>query len=1008
MKINEPVTNKEIDFPPGKILVSKTDLKGNITYCNRAFIQISGFTEWELLGNNHNIVRHPDMPPEAFLDLWDTIQSGKPWTGIVKNRAKSGDHYWVKANVAPIYKDGELDEFISVRTQPSREEIDSAEILYQAIEAGRATLDPKPSDKILAFMQSFSIKTLLTSTVVATVVLLFLIGLMISNNVPHMTIFIVLGVMGLFTAVFGFSLTYYVTAPLGYAREKLQQVSQGNYFDWVETKRDDEIGRMLQTIKATQIKLGFDVLDARETAAESTRIKTAVDAASTNLMLADADYNIIYINEATRQMFADAEQEIQTQIPGFKTDSLVGSSMDKFYQQPGQQQQLMDTLVKTDETELKLADRVFKVILNPVFDTNNERIGLAVEWRDRTEYLKHQQEEQERLAHERAIALENLQIRTALDNVSSNVMLADKDRNIIYMNQTVQKMFADAEASIRQEMIDFNASELMGTKLDQFHERPTEQAEILENLVQRYESEILLGQSTLSFIANPVINSEGERLGTAVEWNNRTGEVAVEDEIESIVAGAKSGDLEKRISLDDKSGFFKHLGIGINALLDSVVEVINDIAIVMGEMADGNLTKPIVKNYSGVFNSVKQDVNGTLKHLEKTIRVLSETADKVATASDEISSGNNSLSARTEQQAASLEETAASMEELTSTVKNNAENAQQANQVAASARQLAEKGGEVIGRTVSAMDEINSASNEIAEIIGVIDEIAFQTNLLALNASVEAARAGDQGRGFAVVATEVRNLASRSADSAKEIKELIHDSVNKVEAGAKLVNESGDTLNEIVTSVKKVGDIVAQIAAASTEQSAGIDQVNSVVTQLDEMTQQNAAMAEQTSVASASAYDKAKAMNNTMRFFSVRANPDEPWQDEIVEQSAGIDTTGEGELDFFAARTAHLAWRERIRSFLDGKKSLTHKEAVSHRDCILGKWLYSSGMDTYGHIEDMQIMEKEHETMHAIIREIIDLKNNGDTLSAETQYKEIEKLSGKIVALLKKVERQVS
>jgi methyl-accepting chemotaxis protein len=209
------------------------------------------------------------------------------------------------------------------------------------------------------------------------------------------------------------------------------------------------------------------------------------------------------------------------------------------------------------------------------------------------------------------------------------------------------------------------------------------------------------------------------------------------------------------------------------------------------------------------------------------------------------------------------------MEELTSTVRNNADNAQQANQLAVMARQKAEEGGDVVGRAVDAMEDIKSSSNKIAEIIGVIDEIAFQTNLLALNASVEAARAGEQGRGFAVVATEVRNLAGRSATAAKEIKELIQDSLGKVDNGAVLVNESGGTLGEIVSGVKKVGDIVSEIAAASREQSAGIGQVNQAVTSMDEMTQQNAALAEQTSAASASLSEKASDMNQLISLFTI-------------------------------------------------------------------------------------------------------------------------------------------
>jgi len=348
----------------------------------------------------------------------------------------------------------------------------------------------------------------------------------------------------------------------------------------------------------------------------------------------------------------------------------------------------------------------------------------------------------------------------------------------------------------------------------------------------------------------------------------KIGEV-IEGDIQSLVDGARSGDLGQRINLAGKSGFFETLSSGINQLVDSVDDVFNDIAKAMNYVAEGDLTKPIENTYQGSFEELKLDINKTMANLEKIVAELRESGDVITTASDEISAGNNNLSSRTEQQASALQETASSMEQLTSTVKNNADNAQQANQLAASARQTAEKGGEVVSQAVQAMDAINSSSNQIAEIIGVIDEIAFQTNLLALNASVEAARAGEQGRGFAVVATEVRNLAGRSATAAKEIKGLIQDSAGKVKAGAELVSASGETLTEIVTGVKKVGDIVSEIAAASQEQSAGIDQVNQAVTSMDEVTQQNAALAEETSAAALSMNEKAREMDGMMGFFTL-------------------------------------------------------------------------------------------------------------------------------------------
>lgn len=343
----------------------------------------------------------------------------------------------------------------------------------------------------------------------------------------------------------------------------------------------------------------------------------------------------------------------------------------------------------------------------------------------------------------------------------------------------------------------------------------------------------------------------------------------IQGDIQQLVDAALNGELNNRIDLSDKQGFFKEMSSGINRLIDSVNKIFEDASSTMQHLAQGNLTNPIKNEYIGQFDELKNNINETISNLESTITSLSESSEIVNSTSREISDGNNNLSARTEHQASALEQTAASMEQLTSTVKNNADNTNQADQLATSAKTTAVKGGEVMQEASKAMEEINQSSQKIAEIIGVIDEIAFQTNLLALNASVEAARAGEQGRGFAVVATEVRNLAGRSATAAKEIKDLINDSVKKVEAGVNLVNQTTRSQSEIVESITRVGSIIAEISAASQEQSEGIEQVNAAVTSMDEVTQQNAALAEQTSAAATALSEQAGEMSQMMDFFTV-------------------------------------------------------------------------------------------------------------------------------------------
>lgn len=676
-------------------------------------------------------------------------------------------------------------------------------------------------------------------------------------------------IIGLF--VIGGVFSRVVSRPLRKLADGMRNMAEGNadHSQRLRITSSDELGDLAGFFNQAVEKFGQIIEDMGHRENQATRIKTALDCVTTNVMVADRDNTIIYMNPAVQRMFRNAAEVLGERLPGFDPDTLVGENIDRFHANPGHQEKLLKNLQETYESRIEVGERTFRIIANPVINEQGERLGTAVEWADLTAELQALAEEQQRLEKERSRANENLRIRTALDNVSSAVMVADQDFNIIYLNPALQQMFVDAQKALQQVLPGFDANRLVGANMDMFHKDPAHQRRLLGEMTTSVENQVEVAGLTLRINANPVVDDAGTRLGTVVEWENRTEEVAVENEIERIVSAARAGKLDERIPLAGKVGFFELLASGINDLLELVDNIFGDIAGAMEQMAEGDLTHPIANTYQGAFGRVQSDVNTTIRNVESIVRQLHDAANSISTASREITSGNNNLSARTEQQASALQQTAASMEELTSTVRNNAANARQADKLSSDAAEVATRGGDVVGQAIAAMGKINESSKRIAEIIGVIDEIAFQTNLLALNASVEAARAGEQGRGFAVVASEVRNLAGRAAEAAKQIKTLIQASVAQVEGGTRLVNESGETLSEIVDGVKKVSDIIAEIAAASEQQSAGLDQVNQAITAMDESTQQNAALAEQTSAASASMSEKANDMDRLVGFFKV-------------------------------------------------------------------------------------------------------------------------------------------
>lgn len=894
-------TTEEYVLTDTDLIVSKTDLKGIITYINDDFIRIGGFSKQELIGAPHNILRHSDMPKAAFADMWETLKSGNSWSGIVKNRTKAGGFYWVRANVMPILENGIITGYLSVRNKPIAAEISSAATLYRDMNLGKSKVkldagEVVQSGVVTAIKRAFrdvSVKSKLATLAATSILSIAFIafygsyGLNVTRSVMSENMHeIELHAKGINLSreiqyEFKVQIQEFKNVLLrGQNSEALAKYSMA--FDEQAKKvtqhlhdLNEIMADMPEKDVVTIIKLSAthhaEVTDKYRLALKSYQIGNPESAFAVDAMVKGIDRT--FADEVEKLvMFNQVEidkhiREGKTSLESISSQFEINAAVMGF----GIALFLLIWSISTSRSVIERLHRAAKLIADMSEGKNievnayskNELGKIMKSIKMLSVKVKFE------AAEDRREATEMRRIKMALDEVRLPVTLSNSQNEFIYMNIAATKMWQNMAGEIAKRFPNFTVESMYGGALAQYFETEQDRTDFSTQQKGGKQMLVNLGGRKFDLTVIYVYDDRGLYVGRATQWKDITAELAMQQQISQIVEAASGGDFRNRVNVSEQSGFFKQLADGLNVLLETCEQSYADIADIFDALSHGDLTRTITTQYNGEFETIKNNANHTVAKLTEIVQQIKNITAHVNNGSGEIAQSSNNLAHRTTQQAAAIEETAASMHELTSTVEANTANANNANEFVISASNVATKGVEVIHRVVSTMEDIHESSRKVVDIISVIDGISFQTNILALNAAVEAARAGEQGRGFAVVASEVRSLAQRAATAAGEIKTLINDSVGKIEDGSKLVVDAGHTMEGIVGSIRVVTNMIGQINSASSEQSAGISQASQAILEMEEMTQQNAVLVEQSATTSDNLKNQAMDLALAVNYFKL-------------------------------------------------------------------------------------------------------------------------------------------
>lgn len=828
--------SQEFILSPDTVILSTANLQGDIVSFNKGFLEASGYTESELLGKPHSILRHPDMPKDAFKDFWQTIEDGRPWFGLVKNLRKDGKHYWVAANASPIVDNGQITGYVSVRYPATAEQKAFAERLYADMRTGKAkmrwTTKPKLDRQGLLGLGLGFVGLVIPYTVSA------------AWGLP----------LGSLLVLAGFGLSawrgFVLSRPSQYQLKAINDLASGLF-------REPFAGNDPWTIELNLLRtrVGQNACNNFDAARESAILNAAMNAASTNIMVTDAQLNIININTALATMFTQHAKRIQAESPDFDPTKIIGHNMTSFFHYSSEQIQMMLNLDSPYKVTMNLADRTIDQTIVPIMQ-QGRKIGYVIECIDVTE--------------------------------------------------------------------------------------------------QRF----------------------------------------IEQQLTDVISKASQGVINSRITSQQLQGFYKTSAESVNQLLAELQSFITKLTYNVGEIAFNRISGRLDGHYSGSFMLAQNAINVALRNLNELIAQAQFVARNVNDATAQLADGVNHFSGQVQIQAAAIQQTTAAAENMLASVHENIEKVEQTSTIAKQTTVQVGHGSQIMQETLVAMQAVEDSGNKIAEIVGLIDSIAFQTNLLALNAAVEAARAGEHGRGFAVVAAEVRALAGKSAEAAKQISELIHTSVEHIHHSSSKARQAGQALQQIEDAVGNMNNLIQSVHSSSREQTDRIEEVVKSMSVMDGVAQQSAALVEQSAASAEQVSANMNELNKLINQFS-------------LSQEASL-IVQQGRSPLADMKQAHLNWLVRIANVLNGEDtSVNASVAGNHNLCSLGKWRNEFGIQ-FNHLPIMAELDEAHHAFHQIVAQSVVAAQEKNFAKVDELMPEIRRLSTEVLKLLDQLEGQIT